>query len=165
MPGRLSRLLLPLVLLGAVGVGAAMAAVASTQSTSATVKSAKSSKYGVVLVSASGRTLYRYASDRKGASSCTGACAKLWPPLVVKSAVKPTAGAGVNASLLGTMKRGKGVVQVTYGGFALYRYSGDVKSGDVKGEGFQGKWYVVNTKGALVKKPVSSSGGSGGGWG
>ena len=166
MRSRVLRLVVPLVLVGAVGVGGAMAALASTRSASGTVMTAKSSKYGVVLVSASGRTLYRYTPDRKGVSVCKGACAALWPPLVLKGSVKPKAGPGVSAGLLGTMKRSKGVVQVTYAGFPLYLYSADQKAGNVNGEGFQGKWYVVDAKGALVKKPVSSSGGgSGGAWG
>lgn len=164
MRGRVIRLVLPLALVVVAVAGTAMAAVATTQSSVGTVKVAKNSKYGTVLVSASGKTLYRYTSDRKGVNSCKGACAALWPALVVKSSVKPTAGPGVNAKLLGTMKHSKGLRQVTYAGFPLYRYSGDQKAGDVKGEGFQGKWYLVNSKGALVKKPVSTSGGAGG-WG
>jgi predicted lipoprotein with Yx(FWY)xxD motif len=89
----------------------------------------------------------------------------LWPPLVIKGTAKPKAGAGVNAALLGVMKRSKTLRQVTYGGFPLYVFSGDHKTGDVKGEAFQGKWYLVNPKGALVKKAVSTSGGGTGGWG
>ncbi len=172
MRGRVIRLALPLVLVAAIGAGAAMAAVASTRSSGATVKVMKSSKYGTVLVSARGRALYRYTPDRKRVSNCTGACAAYWPPLVVKRGVKPTAGPGVNARLLGTLKRSNGSVQVTYAGFPLYLYAADSKSGDVKGEGFQGKWYLVNTKGALVKHAATTSGGGyggggggGGGWG
>lgn len=167
MRGGVIRLVLPLALVAVAGVGTAMAAVATKQSGVGTVMVTKNSKYGTVLVSASRKTLYRYTPDRKGVSRCKGACAALWPALVVKSSVKPIAGPGVNAKLLGTMKHSNGLRQVTYAGFPLYRYSGDQKAGDVKGEGFQGKWYLVNAKGALVKKAVSTSGGSGGsgGWG
>ena len=169
MRSRLIRLALPVVLIAAVAAGTAVAAFASMRSSSGTVMTVKSSKYGVVLVSKSGRTLYRFTPDSKGASKCKGACAAFWPPLVMKGAAKPTAGSGVNAALLGTMSRSKGVRQVTYAGYPLYLFSIDSKSGDVKGEGYKdfgGTWYVVNAKGALVKKPVSSSGGgSKSGWG
>jgi predicted lipoprotein with Yx(FWY)xxD motif len=166
MRGRLIRWLLPGTLVAVLGVGAAMAATTMGHSGSGTVQTAKNSKYGTVLVNAHCRTLYRFAVDKKGASACTGGCAKIWPALVVKGNVKPTAGAGVKASMLGTIKRSAGVRQVTYGGFALYTYSADSKSGDVKGEGFDsygGKWYVVDTKGAMVKKAVSGGGKTG--WG
>ena len=36
---------------------------------------------GTVLTTASGLTLYRFTEDPMGKSVCTGACAKIWPPL------------------------------------------------------------------------------------
>jgi predicted lipoprotein with Yx(FWY)xxD motif len=161
---RLVGWLLPGALVAVLGVGAAMAATTMTRSGSATVQTAKSSKYGTVLVNAHGRTLYRYTPDKKGVSNCKGSCSQYWPPLVVKGTAKPTAGAGAKASLLGTIKRGAGVRQVTYAGFPLYTYAGDSKSGDVKGEGFEKTWYVVDAKGGMVTKAVSGKGGAGG-WG
>ena len=167
MWGRVTRWLVPVALVGVVGVGAAMAATSMMRSSGGTVQAAKSSKYGTVLVNSSGRTLYRYTADKKGVSVCTGACAKFWLALVLKGNAKPTAGAGAKASLLGTIKRAYGVVQVTYAGFPLYLFSGDRKSGDVKGQGFESKWFVVDTKGAFVKHAVAptSGGGGSGGWG
>jgi predicted lipoprotein with Yx(FWY)xxD motif len=160
MGDRLIRWLLPVTLVAVLGVGAAMAATTMMRSGSATVQTTKSSKYGTVLVNSHGRTLYRYTLDTKGVSNCKGACAKYWPAFVLKGTVKPTAGAGAKASLLGTIKRAPGVRQVTYAGFPLYTYAGDSKSGDVKGEGFEKTWYVVDAKGAMVKKAGKS-----GGWG
>ena len=37
-------------------------------------------------------------------------------------------------------------------------YVGDTKSGQVNGEGKDKTWYVVSSKGDLVKKAVASSG-------
>ena len=165
---RAFRWLLPLGLLAVAGAGAAMAAT-STGSSGATVKAAKVAKFGMVLVSSSGKTLYRYTPDKKGKSVCSGSCAAFWPPLVTKG--KPTAGAGANSGLLGTVKRANGVLQVSYAGYPLYFYAGDKKAGDVKGQGYQSRWYVVNTKGALVKSgggsgtPAPTTTSSGGGWG
>ncbi|MHB8470125.1 MAG: COG4315 family predicted lipoprotein [Gaiellaceae bacterium] len=159
MRGKAIRWVLPLALLATAGVGAAMAATTSMHASAATVKTVKSAKYGMVLVSSSGRTLYRYTPDRKGVNKCTpvAGCAKFWPRLLMKGAAKPTAGPGAKVGLLGTIKQPKGLRQVTYARFPLYTFAGDKKAGDVKGEGFEGKWYLVNTSGALVKHAVASS--------
>jgi predicted lipoprotein with Yx(FWY)xxD motif len=90
-----------------------------------TVKTAKVASLGTVVVSASGRTLYHYTDETRGKIDCTGSCAKLWPPLLLKGGAKPVAGVGITASKLGVVKRLDGSSQVTYGGFGLYLYSGD----------------------------------------
>jgi predicted lipoprotein with Yx(FWY)xxD motif len=122
------RWALPLVLLASAGVGAALAATASHSATG-TVSTAKSAKYGMVLVNSSGRALYRYMHDTKGVSTCTGACAQLWPSLLVKAGVKPTVGSGANANLVGSIKAKTGWRHVTYAGYPLYTYAADAKAG------------------------------------
>jgi predicted lipoprotein with Yx(FWY)xxD motif len=158
MTRHLLRWSLPLALAAVLGVGAAMAATSLARG-SATVKLAQNGKYGAILVSSSGRTLYRYTPDKKGKSNCSGTCAQTWPALTVKKGTKPTASGGAKASMLGTIKRGK-ALQVTYGGYPLYWYSGDSKSGAVNGEGVDGTWYAVSASGALVKREVSKGSGS-----
>lgn len=154
------RWLLPVAVIAAVGAGGAMAASSAMHSTAASVKVADNPKFGKVLVASNGKTLYRYTVDSKGVNRCTGdpTCAKYWPQLLVKSGVKPVAGTGVNASLLGTIKAKSGMRQVTYAGFPLYFFAGDSKAGQTSGQGFDKTWYVVNTKGALVKAAVKSAG-------
>jgi predicted lipoprotein with Yx(FWY)xxD motif len=129
------------------------------------VKAVANAKFGTVLVAANGKTLYRYTIDSKGVNRCTSnaTCAKYWPQLLVKAGTKPAAGTGVKASLLGTIAAKNGMRQVTYAGFPLYFFAGDTKSGQVNGQGFEKQWYVVNTKGALVKAAVSTGGGTSGG--
>jgi predicted lipoprotein with Yx(FWY)xxD motif len=144
-----------LLAVAAAGVGVSVAATMSSKG--GTVRAAHSSKYGSLLVSAAGMTLYHYTPDRHGVVKCTAACAKFWPPLVVPRGAKPKAGAGVSAAKLSTVKRPDGTTQVTYAGFPLYRYSGDAKPGDVKGQGFQGVWHAVTSAGTLAK----ASGGTG----
>lgn len=154
------RWLLPVAVISAIGAGAAMAATSATNSSAPTVKTVASAKYGTVLVSASGRTLYRYTVDSKGVNRCTSVsiCNKYWPPLLVKATAKPSAGTGAQASMLGTIKaKAAGMRQVTYAGFPLYTFAGDSTAGQTNGEGFQKQWYVVNAKGAFVKSAVSSS--------
>jgi predicted lipoprotein with Yx(FWY)xxD motif len=145
-----------LVVLGAIGAGAAMAASAAMHPANGTVKGAKIGKYGSVLVNSRGLTLYRYTRDRKGVTRCYGACAATWPPLLVATKAKPTAGTGATARLLGTIARKGGTRQVTYAGFPLYRFAGDRKRGEMNGEGYGGIWYVVNARGGLVKHAMSS---------
>ncbi len=156
--------LLPLVLAAVAGVGAAMAAT-TTHTARGTVNAAARSPYGTILVSSTGRTLYRYTVDGKGINRCSGdpTCSKYWPPLLVKASAKPTAGAGVKSSLLGTIKAANGMRQVTYGGYPLYFFAGDKKAGQLKGEDFLKVWFVVSPAGALVKHAMPSGGVGGGG--
>jgi predicted lipoprotein with Yx(FWY)xxD motif len=158
MRGRWIRWGLPLLLVAVAGAGAAMAATASTHAQGGTVKAVKSKSFGMILVAANGKTLYRYTLDSKGVNHCTSdaTCAKYWPQLLVKAGVKPTGGAGVRASLLGTIKAKSGMRQVTYAGFPLYTFAGDTKAGQVNGQGFEKQWYVVSTKGALVKHAAAA---------
>jgi len=137
-----------------VGVGAA---VAATGSSGGTVKAVANSKYGSLLGTASGMTLYHMTSEKPGSIKCTGGCAQFWPPLLLSGNAKPTAGTGVTASKLGTIRRPDGRVQVTYNGMALYRYSLDRKLGDVKGEGVEGIWFAVTSTGKLAKAGASAA--------
>jgi predicted lipoprotein with Yx(FWY)xxD motif len=140
------------------GVAVAMAATSSGTS-SGTVKAAHSSKFGTLIVSASGMTLYHYTPDALKSIKCTAACAQFWPPLTVPAGTKPKAGSGLSAAKLSTVKRPDGRTQVTYAGLTLYRYSGDKHAGQVNGEGFQGKWFAVSSSGRLVKAAVGGVGG------
>ena len=149
---RLARRVVPLAFLAAVGAGVA---VAATGSHTGTVNSTNNAKYGALVVNAGGRTLYHMTSEKNGHIVCTGACAKFWPPLTIAKGAKPTAGAGIKQSKLGTVKRPDGTTQVTYYGYALYRYGDDKKRGDVKGEGEEHIWFVVNPSGKLVKSAGS----------
>lgn len=153
------RWLLPIAVIAAIGAGAAMAATSATNASAPSVKTVASAKFGTVLVNAKGRTLYRYTIDSKGVNRCTSnaTCNKYWPAMLIKASSKPTAGSGINASLLSTIKaKAAGMQQVTYAGFPLYTFAGDSKAGQTNGQGFEKKWYVVNTKGALVKSAVKS---------
>lgn len=157
MLGKAIRWALPIALLAPIGVGVAVAATSSTSSSKATVRVVKNAKFGTVLVSSSGRMLYRYTLDKKNVNKCTknATCAKYWPRVLVKGTAKPTVAGGASARLVGTIKQAKGLRQVTYAGYPLYTFAGDKKAGQVNGQGFDKKWYVVNTKGALVKRPFA----------
>ena len=127
-----------------------------------TVKTAQVGDLGRVVVSSSGRTLYHYTDEAKGKVDCTGACTKLWPPLLVKAGAKPAAGPGVAASKLGVLKRPDGSLQVTYGGLGLYLYAGDKKVGDANGEAIENSWYAVSPAAKIVKQATAAASGGGG---
>ena len=119
--------------------------------TTATVAVADNTKLGKILVDGSGKTLYLFEKDTTTASTCYDACATYWPPLLTKDA--PMAGAGVNASLLGTSKRVDGTLQVTYAGHPLYYVITDHNPGDASGQAvnnFGAAWFVLGTDGKKI---------------
>jgi predicted lipoprotein with Yx(FWY)xxD motif len=107
------------------------------------------SSLGPILTDQSGRTLYGFVPDKKGRSTCGENCVATWPPLTSRSPV--TAGSGTSAGLLGTTTRTEGAVQATYGDWPLYYYAGDVRPGDVDGQGVNGIWFVIAANGKLVR--------------
>jgi predicted lipoprotein with Yx(FWY)xxD motif len=132
---------------------------------SMTVSTTKNASLGTILV-VSGRTVYTVKPSR---TACTGACLQVWPEVLLPKGVKHAkAGSGVSASKLGTVKRSGGALQVTYGGKALYWFSGDTGAGQVTGNVTDawGKWSSVATKGAHASSGSGSgSGGSSSGTG
>jgi predicted lipoprotein with Yx(FWY)xxD motif len=127
-------------------------------------------KLGQILVDSQGRTLYLFKNDTSATSTCSGACAAAWPP--IRATGQPTAGTGVNASLLGTSPRSDGDPQVTYNGHPVYLFVKDQKPGDTNGEevtAFGGEWDAVTPAGVAAEPadpasttPTTSSGSSGG---
>jgi predicted lipoprotein with Yx(FWY)xxD motif len=120
--------------------------------TAATTVDVRSTGLGKILVDAQGRTLYLFEKDKSPQSTCDGACASAWPPLVTQQAA--TVGAGATAAKLGTSKRTDGSLQATYAGHPLYLYAGDSKPGQTTGEGidqFGAEWYVLAPSGHKVE--------------
>ena len=146
------------------GGGAAATTPRSASASSGSVAVATSS-LGKILVNPQGKTLYLWQADTGPKSTCSGACAAAWPPLLTTGA--PTAGGGVDASLLGTTKRSGGEEQVTYNRHPLYLFTGDTGSGQTNGEGstsFGALWYVLSPAGSQITRsaaPSARAGGSG----
>ena len=114
--------------------------------------SVANTRLGQILVGPNGRTIYLFLADSGTTSNCNSAgCVQAWPPVLTTGA--PQAGAGVNASLLGTTRRRDGTAEVTYAGHPLYYFVSDTKAGDVSGQGingFGGLWYVVSPSGRQI---------------
>ena len=140
------------LVLGVIGFLAAGSVARSASGKTGSV-SLRTTKLGPILVNARGHTLYMFAKDRNGKSSCSGSCAKFWPPSLQRG--KATAGPGVKKSLIGTTKRSNGSLQLTYNKHPLYTFALDKKSGQTNGEGqlaFGARWYAVSGKGTAVVK-------------
>ena len=140
------------VVLGAAACGASSAATTTTATAASpalTVSAVHSASLGTILVDQAGLTLYRYTPDGTGKTTCTGACATAWPPLVLPTAATHLTGmGGVTTSELGTITRPGGAKQVTFKGMPLYRFAGDTAAGQTKGQGVAGAWFVVSTSAA-----------------
>jgi predicted lipoprotein with Yx(FWY)xxD motif len=156
------RMILVLTLtatLGAIGFVAAGALAGNTTSQSNATISLRVTKLGKVLANSKGHTLYLFAKDRNGKSSCTAQCATYWPPLVKRGAT--TAGPGVKKSLIGVTKRSNGSLQVTYNKHPLYVYVLDKRAGQTTGQrvsAFGAKWYAVSASGkAVLKAPTGTT--------
>ena len=115
----------------------------ATTTTGKTVKisTAKVAGIGTVLTSASGLTLYRFAMDSPGTSTCTGACATIWPPLLAPKGAHVSGPHGVKG--LSLLKVGNGHYQVALDKLPLYRFMGDKKKGQAHGQHVEGAWFAV----------------------
>jgi predicted lipoprotein with Yx(FWY)xxD motif len=88
------------------------------------------------------RALYISLEDSPGVSNCGRACQAQWRPLLATGRIVP--GAGVARAKLGVLIHPDGSRQITYAGLPLYTYVNDTESGDTKGQGLDGLWFLVN---------------------
>lgn len=135
------------------------AATSPTPSTAAgvVVTTKHIGKLGTILGAGPKRlTVYLFEADKGPVSSCSSACAAVWPPVTTSG--KPKAVSGALAAELGTSTRSDGTTQVTYKGHPLYYYVKDVKDGDpgdAYGEAltnFGAEWYALAPSGNKVDK-------------
>jgi predicted lipoprotein with Yx(FWY)xxD motif len=105
------------------------------------------SEFGSMLFDPSMQAIYVFENDPNGETVCYDECAEAWPPVLTNGT--PRAGKGVDVSLLGTVERRDGKLQVTYAGKPLYFYAhegpGEVKCHNVDLNG--GLWWVIGPDG------------------
>ena len=126
------------------------AATATTQGVTgavdgASLKVSESSKFGPILTTPDGLTLYIFTQDAPGKSNCNDACAATWPPLTATSS-RLTKPEGVKGEL-SMVTRDDGSRQIALDGKPLYRYAPDKAAGDTGGEGIGGVWFVAKADG------------------
>lgn len=109
-----------------------------------------STSLGSVLTGVGGKTLYFFASDVSGVSSCTSAaCVGNWP-VFYKDPATMKLGTGLTATDFTTITRPDGNKQLAYKGWPLYYYINDTKAGDVTGENVNNVWVVAKTDYSLM---------------
>jgi predicted lipoprotein with Yx(FWY)xxD motif len=96
-----------------------------------------------ILTTSDGRTLYTYAKDAKGKSTCNGRCADAWPPYLVTSE-------GNAGGYFTVITRDDGTRQWAFDGKPLYMNATDSRPGDRKGGGVDGVWSVVRSPATML---------------
>jgi predicted lipoprotein with Yx(FWY)xxD motif len=106
----------------------------------------KDDQFGAILATPKKQALYYWAVEKRagGKIRCTGSCARLWPPLIVKSrSAVPKRIAGLSGRF-GVIKRPSGKLQITHNGLPVYTYIHEgptqVLCDNVNG------WFVVKLK-------------------
>jgi predicted lipoprotein with Yx(FWY)xxD motif len=106
---------------------------------------------GQVVADGNGQTVYAYKDDTPTHSACTAEwCVEDWPPVLVQDT--PTAAAGITGTL-GVLRRPDRTLQLTLDGHPLYLFSGDLRPGDLRGQGIGGDWYALTPAGAQRTLP------------
>lgn len=99
---------------------------------------------GRVLTTSNTQAIYIWKSERRGTVRCTGACAKAWPPVLVrKGVVVPMHYAGIRGDF-GTIRRPDGSRQLTLDRRALYTYAHE-KPGQVLCNNVD-NWFAVKIR-------------------
>lgn len=119
---------------------------AAGTSSGETVVATAESEFGTILVDGEGMVLYLFTQDTPNVSTCFDGCLAAWPILEGE----PTAGEGVDDSLLGSIERDDGTVQATYNEWPLYYFAQDVAPGDTTGQAVNDVWWVIDTEGAAI---------------
>ena len=113
---------------------------------------------GSVVTDDQGWVLYRFDQDSASPSAvtCIGECATTWPPVLTDGAPGLV---GVAADLVGSVVRPDSLRQVTLAGWPLYRYAGDRKPGQWRGQGKSKAWFAVRTSGKKNSRAATGPGG------
>ena len=139
---------------------------ASAKGLALVIKTEHVGKVGTVLATGTGLTLYRYTVDPAGKATCTGACAKVWAPLLLpKGVTHIKAPHGVKG--LTAIRVHGGRLQVFFHNHALYSFASDTKKGEATGQGVENDWFAVLSNGkssaSNAATTPTSTGGTGAG--
>lgn len=119
-------------------------APAAPEATTPPVRTIVDRQLGRVLATPTRQAIYVWNREPKGTIRCTGACAKAWPPVVVKKGVRvPMHVQGIKGDF-GTIRRPGGTRQLTLNRRPLYTYAherpGQVLCNDVD------DWFAVKVR-------------------
>ncbi len=116
---------------------------------------------GDYLVDADGYALYLFPPDDRKLVTCTGECLGSWPPLRLHSGRLPDVRGTARRDLLHWLPDSAGREVVTYAGWPLYRYAGDIAPGDIDGQGLNlngDQWYLLAPDGTPIVPADQRSG-------
>jgi predicted lipoprotein with Yx(FWY)xxD motif len=134
------------------------AAPSAASGASAVIKTA-TGPLGSYLADSSGKAIYILTSDKpNGASACTTACLKFWPPVAAPSPI-PSGLSGVSAKF-GTFTAADGSSELTINGYPAYTFAKDTGPGTTAGQGvvsFGGTWWLVTPTGSWITSAAASS--------
>jgi predicted lipoprotein with Yx(FWY)xxD motif len=117
-----ARHLLP-VCAAALCLGAALPAAGAAARSPVTVMTDRA--LGPILATPARQALYVWNAERPGTVRCVGACARVWPPLIVRSRkAVPRRVRGVPGRF-GVIRRADGRLQATWNRRPLYAYHDD----------------------------------------
>ncbi|ALG08845.1 hypothetical protein [Kibdelosporangium phytohabitans] len=115
----------------------------------------KSGALDPVLVDAAGLTLYRFDDDSSNPprSHCDGDCATAWRPVTVAANGRIFLD-GVRKASVGVVRRSDGALQVTVGGWPVYRHAADTRPGDTTGHGVGRRWFGLSPSGERASSTI-----------
>lgn len=125
-------------------------------SASSTTIATGATSLGTVLTDpATGKTLYYFTPEQGGKVVCAAQaqCNTAWPPEMATGT--PTAPSDVTGKL-GVVSLSTGGSEVTYNGWPLHTYVGDMQPGQTTGQGLSGKWFAATP--SLTSGPGGSNG-------
>lgn len=107
---------------------------------------------GVVVIDGTGYTLYRFDGDsaEPPTATCVDACADAWPPVLAEPG-SPLTVEGVVQEDVGSVTRPDGGVQITIGGWPVYRYAAETAPGETGGHGAEGRWFAITPEGGRAE--------------
>lgn len=94
-------------------------------------------KSGKILTNKDNMSLYLFAKDTSGQSTCYDDCAANWPLLVAQKN-------DTRSGPFNIIERKDGTYQWTYQGSPLYTWGKDKKPGDITGDNIKNIWHLVS---------------------
>ncbi len=115
---------------------------ATAESRAPLVTTFRDATFGRVLARSDGQALYYWSRERRDFKvHCTGACARVWPPLIVPRGVQVPRRISGTRGTFGVIRRPDGRRQLTHDRLPVYTYAHErrrqVLCNDVDG------WFVV----------------------
>lgn len=119
-----------------------------------TLTTAESEEFGTYITTADGRPVYLFTPDSAQMSACYDDCAAAWPPVTAESMDQVAVGEQLDRSLLSTLERDDGTMQLVYNGHPLYYFVRDEGAQAPQGQdihSFDGEWYLLTAEGTQLE--------------